>query len=51
MEALSRQFKVALPWELLYSDEDDLINTHTHNRFTVLSDFVRDYPDEPAQER
>jgi len=23
----------------------------THNRFTALLDFVRDYPGEPAQER
>jgi len=24
---------------------------HTHNRFTALLDFVRDYPGEPAPER
>jgi len=27
------------------------INTHTHNHFTALLDFVRDYPSEPAPER
>ena len=26
-------------------------HTHTHNRFTVLLDFVRDHPGEPAPER
>jgi len=46
IEAISREFRVALPWELLYADdlvvitetEDDLIKrlTHTHNRFTAL---------------
>jgi len=30
---------------------DDLTHTHTHNRFTALFDFVRDYPGEPAPER
>jgi len=25
--------------------------THTHNHFTALFDFVRDYPGEPAPER
>jgi len=26
-------------------------HTHTHNRFTVVLDFVQDYPGEPAPER
>ena len=26
-------------------------HAHTHNRFTALLDFVRDYPGEPAPER
>jgi len=25
-------------------------HTHTHNRFTALLDFVRDYPGEPVPE-
>jgi len=28
-----------------------LEHTHTHNCFTALLDFVRDYPGEPAPER
>jgi len=27
------------------------LNTHTHNHFTALFDFVWDYPGEPAPER
>jgi len=27
------------------------IHTHTHNRFTALFDFVRDYPGKPKPER
>jgi len=30
---------------------DKYFSCHTHNRFTALLDFVRDYPGEPAPER
>ena len=29
---------------------DENAHTHTHNRFTALFNFVRDYPGEPAPE-
>jgi len=61
MEVISREFRSALAWELLYADdlvviaviEDDLIKRlwHTHTQpFYNSLDFVWDNPGEPVPE-
>jgi len=37
MEATSTEFRVAVPWELLYADDTQHVtHTHTHNRLTAF---------------
>jgi len=60
MEAISREYRVALRWELLYAgdlvvieeSEEDLIKrlNDTTTTTTVLQPFVRDYPGELVPE-
>jgi len=38
MEALSREFKVALPWELLYADDLDVIAETEDDLITRLNE-------------
>jgi len=51
MVALVRLDSLALPDQQVLKVCCRCMHTHTHNSFTALLDFVRDYPGEPTPER